>query len=101
MRIDIIPDDGHWIIVRGFHLLKQQGPTVFPSPSPGIPEWEACWTGERWAPNSNYAKRFDSKLQVQTYLDKRRQELEQSALTNLDKPGAANPDGGPDMVADA
>ena len=47
MKIDIIPDDGHWIIVRGFHLLKQQGPTVFSSPSPGIPEWEACWTGER------------------------------------------------------
>jgi len=92
MKIDIIPDDGHWIIVRGFHLLKQHGPTVFSSPSPGIPEWEACWTGERWAANSNDAKRFNSKLKIQTYFDERRQELEQSVLADLKQPGEGKPD---------
>jgi hypothetical protein len=92
MKIDFIPDDGHWVIVRGFDLLKQQGPTVFSSPIPGIPEWDACWTGERWAANSNDAKRFNTKLQVQTYLDERRRELEQTALTDLKQPAGVNPD---------
>jgi hypothetical protein len=78
MNIDIVPDDGHWIIVKGFHLLEQHGPTAF-SRSPGIPEWRDCWAGDHWAPTGELSKRFDSKAGAETYLEHHRESMEHSA----------------------
>ena len=92
MKIDIIPDDGHWVIVRGFHLLKNKGRRCSLLRSPGIPEWRRVGPGERRAANSNDAKRFNTKLQVQTYLDDSPLvETEQTALTDSDRPTGSTP----------
>jgi hypothetical protein len=78
MKIDIVPVDGNWIIVKDFHMLEQHGPTAF-SRSPGIPEWKVCWAGDRWAPTGELSVRFTSKAGAETYLDQHRESMEHSA----------------------
>lgn len=74
-HIDIVPDNNHWVIVKGFRLLKEHETTGF-SPSPGLPLWDGCWTGNRWAPTTDLARRFDNRREAESYLGERRNEIE-------------------------
>jgi hypothetical protein len=75
-NIDAVPVDHHWVLVKGLHVLAQHGTTGFSSRAPGIPLWDGCWTGEHWGSTTDVAKRFDNRLEAETYLNENRNQME-------------------------
>ncbi|HWB14635.1 MAG TPA: hypothetical protein VG826_35760 [Pirellulales bacterium] len=76
--IDAVRVDHHWVLVKGLHVLAHRGTTGFSSPSPGIPLWDSCWSGEHWESTTHAAKRFANRLEAETYLNEHRRQMEQT-----------------------
>jgi hypothetical protein len=81
VKIDIVPDNHHWVIVRGFHVVKQHPTTCFDSPPPGLPLWEGCWSGTQWAATTDHARRFETRREAEAYLSEHRKEIEESLVS--------------------
>ncbi len=67
-----------WIIARNPGEIPNPSINGTLSQSPGRITHGGCWTGEKWAAQTNFAKLFDSRNLALEYLQQNRQVVEAS-----------------------